>query len=711
MSSTLNENSNKIIHPKGLTIKLKDHQLASIYAMNQLEQNGKVVANIKSIVHRNKAYAESSDRYRQYGYYYSYGLYDIPIAKRVYKPIEYTIESNFGILSDIVGSGKTLTTVGLIYHSLQPPNHEKIISTCTFSSLKYKDTEEALKTNLIIVPHNLVTQWKEAFAVGLKTDKPLKVFTVATHKHIDFLVYPENVFGDEIIEDTTVAKTNDDKDNPDNVLSKLNTVEYYDVILCSATMSNDYFKKFNEIKYSRIIIDEICSIKDLPQTLNFKANFVWFITATPSGISNIRRTYMKDMVNSNMHPFIFNNIIIKNEDDYVSKSMSLPNISQVLIKCFTPKELELIREFIPSDVMDMLNAGDYQEAVLRLNCNVDTNENILQVLTNKISEEIHNKKAELKYKESIIPTDRKTHDESIARIKEKISSLESKFESITTRIKEFNTQNCPICMDEFSETKPGILPCCNQLFCITCLTQIKNICPMCRIPFRMDQVLVIMDDFKKDEKLLNDGPKVKEITKIDASIKIIKDKPNSRFLLFSNYDRTFDNLIKKLDENSIKYSKVQGSGATVNRIIDRFTKGEIRVLMLNATNYGSGLNLQMATDIIIYHQLSLELETQVIGRAQRIGRIEPLNIYYLLHDNETNNVTNPILSLDLTLDTDMDEFNKHLTITQDNELSEEPVLQDVAPAPIPVVPVKAKRGRKKVVVTATATAGRRVIDL
>ena len=111
---------------------------------------------------------------------------------------------------------------------------------------------------------------------------------------------------------------------------------------------------------------------------------------------------------------------------------------------------------------------------------------------------------------------------------------------------------------------------------------------------------------------------------------------------------------------NIKHAKVLGSGAVVNKTIQRFANGEIRVLMLNASNYGSGLNLQMATDLIIYHQLPLELETQVIGKGQRLGRTTELNIYYLLHEYEQNNVTNPSLSLDLSNTKDSDEFDKHL---------------------------------------------------
>jgi len=72
--------------------------------------------------------------------------------------------------------------------------------------------------------------------------------------------------------------------------------------------------------------------------------------------------------------------------------------------------------------------------------------------------------------------------------------------------------------------------------------------------------------------------------------------------------------------------------------------------MLNAINYGSGLNLHMATDIVIYHELDIELETQVIGRAQRLGRTEPLNVYYLQNDNEKVNCKNPTLNLDIFAD-------------------------------------------------------------
>jgi len=46
------------------------------------------------------------------------------------------------------------------------------------------------------------------------------------------------------------------------------------------------------------------------------------------------------------------------------------------------------------------------------------------------------------------------------------------------------------------------------------------------------------------------------------------------------------------------------------------------------------LNLQMTSDIIIYHSMSSDLEKQVIGRGQRLGRSCPLKIHYLCYEHE-----------------------------------------------------------------------------
>jgi len=37
---------------------------------------------------------------------------------------------------------------------------------------------------------------------------------------------------------------------------------------------------------------------------------------------------------------------------------------------------------------------------------------------------------------------------------------------------------------------------------------------------------------------------------------------------------------------------------------------------------------------MLFHRMSAELESQIIGRANRLGRTNPLEVVYLIHENE-----------------------------------------------------------------------------
>ena len=94
-----------------------------------------------------------------------------------------------------------------------------------------------------------------------------------------------------------------------------------------------------------------------------------------------------------------------------------------------------------------------------------------------------------------------------------------------------------------------------------------------------------------------------------------------------------------LYKQGISHSTIYGNTASINKTIQKFKSADeskIDVLFLNSRFCGSGLNMENATDVIIYHSMSEELEKQVIGRAQRPGRKSRLNIWKLCYENEVN---------------------------------------------------------------------------
>jgi hypothetical protein len=589
--NNLSSISPKIEQPNNLKIQLKEHQKTAIYHMRKLEID-------KYITH---TYDEDT--------YYLSGhiLQTLGLQNSDIKTIK--INTSYGILADKVGSGKTLMIVGLINNLINLPDTEKILSSSLYSSVSIKDNKRSLKTNLILVPHSLTSQWSDAF----KNSK-LKYYVITKRKDIDYLEFDDYI--EDICEDLVI--------DPDQC------VQYYDVIVCSANMFADYFQKFRTTKYSRIIIDEILQIK-LPADFNWCCNFIWFITATPSGLYSIRRHYIKELINGMMN--YYNLLMIKNNDDFVAQSMKLPDIIFKKIKCLTPKELIAIKDFIPNDIINMINANNIPEALKKLNCNIDTTDNIFNILTKRTQIDINDEEARLEYIKKVNYNDQKTKEEAIKKSTDKINGLKDRLQNIKRRIDNFSEDNCPICFE--NNNKPVIVSCCNNIICLKCIVNVKNICPFCRKQITTSMMNILDNSYKKKIEENSNDEKLKD--KIVNLIDIVKNKKEGRFLVFSSYDETFSDIIKRFDQNKITHSSILGGISHINNVINDFTAGKINVLMMNAKHYGSGLNLQMATDIIIYHEMPKELETQVIGRAHRLGRKDNLVVHYLLHDNEKCN--------------------------------------------------------------------------
>ena len=115
---------------------------------------------------------------------------------------------------------------------------------------------------------------------------------------------------------------------------------------------------------------------------------------------------------------------------------------------------------------------------------------------------------------------------------------------------------------------------------------------------------------------------------------IINSNKKGRYLIFSDYNETFNNIWISLYDNNIKCKEIKGHVSSITKTIKDFEKSKIQVIMLNSMYNAAGLNLHMATDVILYHKMSVSTQKQVIGRAQRPGRTEPLTVHYLCYDHE-----------------------------------------------------------------------------
>ena len=97
---------------------------------------------------------------------------------------------------------------------------------------------------------------------------------------------------------------------------------------------------------------------------------------------------------------------------------------------------------------------------------------------------------------------------------------------------------------------------------------------------------------------------------------------------------SFTNIINILKKNEFRYASIKGPVDHIRKTLQRYKEEDVNVLLLNSRLYGSGMNLEFTTDVIMFHKVDSEIEKQIIGRAQRYPRTNALNVHYFLYDNE-----------------------------------------------------------------------------
>jgi SNF2 family DNA or RNA helicase len=510
----------------------------------------------------------------------------------------FNINTNLGILADKVGAGKSLDIITLINSKKTLTNND---NNHWFGSRYLSVTEDLtdviiLPTNILIVPHKLLPQWIKFFGHAPN----LRLATFDTQKTTDDLAD-------------------------------------IDVLIIPCTKTGDFINNFNipTTRWSRTIIDEADSIK-LPKNFEFNSLFIWLITATPKKLRYNNRPYLANTF-KDILPWSFDYLLIRNNNEFVEKSIILPPPKRITIECLTPKEIKIIQHVIPKNVISMINAGNTEDAIKQLNCNVDTKDNIIKVITINIKEVLDNKKLELAHEKTIKTkpnTRAHTNQEQKIKILDKcIARLQERYDSIIDKLHK--DQYCSICMD--SLTKPTLLNCCQSMYCFECITlslnSTNNQCPFCRKTI-----------YKKHIHIIDEKDKAQQLHSKREKLEVLLELVNNnegRFMIFANYPQTFEKIKHALEENKITHNILKGSASDIGSTIDNFTNNKIKVLMLNTKHFGAGMNLQMATHIIFYHRFeSREIEEQAIGRAQRLGRTGQLSVFYLLHDNELNNFDN-----------------------------------------------------------------------
>jgi SWI/SNF-related matrix-associated actin-dependent regulator of chromatin subfamily A3 len=243
------------------------------------------------------------------------------------------------------------------------------------------------------------------------------------------------------------------------------------------------------------------------------------------------------------------------------------------------------------------------------------------------------------FKQTIEYSSESAKQRALEQLEDKMARLQSRIDAIESRLKNVVDESCPICFCEI--TSPSLTPCCRNLFCFGCICaslKQRHTCPLCREIISDIHAIQVLNDGSAPTEDKPIEEKNVPLSKAETLRDFLLKNPEARVLMFSGYDATFDSLTSMLVNEGITHATLNGTNARISRLIKDFEKGKYRVLFLNAKNMGAGLNIRPATHVVLYHRMAIETQNQIIGRAVRLGRTEPLTVVHLLHGNEMDGV-------------------------------------------------------------------------
>lgn len=593
----LNENSPSILQPKNINIILKNHQLTSIHKACSIEK-----FNI------------------------------IPC----------------GIMNDKPGSGKTYTILGLIYHTQS-------------------------KNNLIVVPQNLINQWTESiinFSDGLLHFKKILNYS-------DIMEFY-------------------DEDNRffDKYHIYLTSSLYYHS-LC--TTFNSYFLQMNRIFFdeidsiSNILVDKMDAnfIWFVSASFNFRKTGAYKIDSSLLDTISVKceDEFIKksfDLQDYNEYKIICKNFYLDNifknviEDDEITllNALDYSNLKRKFHSKIANNELEAITYLI-KDKKEIIEIEELRIADLEKS--IEKTENITKKNDLiKILDKSKNNLRDTQQKLDLILKRLQENDccplcyEELKNKKKVISPCcqnnicydcaENWFANLQkTSCIYCNTENvklehyvlvknedevlnkCTICDTIIEDIDDQLYSnCCEKIGCSKCIKEwyfklLKKECLFCH------NKEILHDDFKNktqhDEMTDNLKNGVKYINKSKLQFVehflMTKTHKNSKIIFCSQFPKIFNDLTKLLEKYNIKFIELDnGNISDIDKNVFEYNYGNIHVLLLNSNLFGCGLNLQITTDILFLHKTEHELQTQIIGRAQRPGRKNKLCTWFLMHENE-----------------------------------------------------------------------------
>jgi len=572
--------------------------------------------------------------------------------------------TNYGVIGDEVGSGKSLSVLAFIAYKKANPINMSMSTLYPYSKSNFftickLDAPTKSTPSLIVVPHTIYRQWQEY----CKKQTTLNVFYAKSSRELN-PQYTTDLSGSTV-----------------NADFKKKFLEA-DIVLVSNTLYQEVhdISSKHSIVWNSVFIDEADSIYISGGNSQPYTPFTWFITATwPNFLAHgsYIRPSLLDYYQANLEKFspelgtwlkselgvssysnsisgrvswfrvrstnwlkdFFSSHILRGINliycsaPFLAESQKMPGQIEETLLCEQPASHRAVLSLVGPNIQNMIHGGNIEGALAELGVSTDTPMNLVEAATHEREKELDRLKKTLAFKETMDYATPASKETALNSLKTKIASIEEQLKVFRDRLIA-STEDCPICYEDPKQNSGTLTPCCHRIFCGQCILSSltrRLSCPLCRAPIQTNQLVRLVDE-KKKKVSKKETPKL--LSKSKQLIKFLTENPEARVLVFSRYENPFVSLEKDCENVGITYHTLRGNKDVIANTVKSFEAGEKRVLFLPTQSAGAGLNLVSASHVVLLHAMTPEEEKQVVGRAYRLGRQTVLKVVKLLHEGE-----------------------------------------------------------------------------
>jgi len=202
-------------------------------------------------------------------------------------------------------------------------------------------------------------------------------------------------------------------------------IEDYDIILCSSKLFNYFCTLWSNIQWKRVVFDNPMSLTLKKQSLPF-SDFYWFMTPSPHDLLSKKCPSFFEPMFDSIDYDLLKNVVVKNNDDYVHDSFSMPKTTHI-IHYYTHNIANALKGLVSNCVMELIHSGNYETAMRYLNSDKQ-----------------------------------EKYDDLLSLLKNKNETM------YDTVVKRLCDSVCPICTDCIQS--PVLFTCCYNVYCDKCIT-------------------------------------------------------------------------------------------------------------------------------------------------------------------------------------------------------------------------------------------------